>query len=98
MSTDPFATLGLSSGATDEEIRAKYLQLVRENPPDRAPERFAEIRAAYEDLRDPARHLADQIFQLDCRASVADLKAAVRERLGSPQLTLDALLALADPS
>lgn len=98
MSNDPFQTLGLEPNANDAEIRARYLQLVRENPPDRAPERFAQIRAAYDELRDPARHLSAQIFRLEARESIADLKAEVRARLRAPQLTLDSLLALADPS
>ena len=53
---DPYETLGLPQHAAEAEIRSRYLQLVREFPPDRA-ERFAEIRAAYDALRDPVRLL-----------------------------------------
>ena len=38
---DPYETLGLSPDAGESEIRRRYLELVREFPPDRAPERFA---------------------------------------------------------
>ena len=43
---DPYVQLGLPPSADETEIRRRYLELVRQFPPDRAPERFAEIRAA----------------------------------------------------
>ena len=54
---DPYETMGLSPQADEREIRDRYLDLVRQFPPDREPERFASIRAAYEQLRDPAVRL-----------------------------------------
>jgi len=57
---DPFAILGTSRYAEDAEIRARYLELVRQYPPDTEPDRFREIRSAYEAARDPlliAAHL-----------------------------------------
>ena len=59
---DPYETLGISPQADEKEIRDRYLELVREFPPDRAPERFASIRAAYEQLRDPAVRLRSLLF------------------------------------
>ena len=59
---DPYETLGLNTDAGEAEIRRRYLELVREFPPDRAPERFTAIHAAYEALRDPARRLHAQLF------------------------------------
>jgi len=94
--SDPYEVLNLAPNASAEEIRACYLQLVRENPPDRAPERFAEIRAAYDDLRDPARQLAAQLFRLDGHESLDDLQGAIRLRLRTERLSLTSLLSLAD--
>jgi len=48
----PYLVLGLSPDVPEAEIRRRYLQLVRENPPERAPDRFQRITAAYEALRD----------------------------------------------
>jgi hypothetical protein len=54
---DPFAVLGLDSGAdlTDDEVRAVWRQVAAATHPDRAdggdPERFAAAAAAYTDLR-----------------------------------------------
>lgn len=60
--TDHLQTLGLSSGASQAEIRAAYLELARKYHPDKvehmgeefrsmAEERFKSIQAAYEGLR-----------------------------------------------
>lgn len=54
---DPYATLGLERSASAEEIKRAYFALVRANPPERNPEQFKRIRAAYERLRDPALRL-----------------------------------------
>lgn len=53
---DPHAVLSISQAATLEEIRTRYLQLVRDNPPDREPERFREIHHSYQMLCDPLMH------------------------------------------
>jgi curved DNA-binding protein CbpA len=49
---DPFAVLDLPEDADDQAIQKRYLALVRRHSPERAPERFAELRAAYERIRD----------------------------------------------
>jgi len=58
---DPWAVLGLDVGATDEQVRAAYIEKVRRHPPDRDQERFEQVRDAYELLRDP-RSRAKQTF------------------------------------
>jgi curved DNA-binding protein CbpA len=49
----PHRILGVAANAGADEIRAAYLAKVRQFPPDRDPERFREIHAAYELLNDP---------------------------------------------
>lgn len=93
---DSHAVLNLPPNASVEEVRARYLQLVRENPPERAPERFAEIRAAYDDLRDPARQLSAQLFSFRSQDTLDSLQDAVRGKLVHERLTLESLLSLAD--
>lgn len=44
-------TLGIDHTACDREIRERYLALVRQYPPERAPEKFQQITRAYEALR-----------------------------------------------
>lgn len=59
---DPNEILGVAADAPDEDIRAAYLNKVKEFPPDRAPEEFERIRDAYDAVRDP-RKRARALFQ-----------------------------------
>lgn len=51
--TDPFETLGLPQTATQEEVRERYLELVKENPPEKNPEEFGRINEAYKLAKNP---------------------------------------------
>jgi curved DNA-binding protein CbpA len=90
---DPYATLGLARSASAEEIKRAYFALVRANPPERNPEQFKRIRAAYERLRDPAQRCeADMLLlqpwpqptrrrrqpKLDLAVSPAEILATLR--------------------
>ncbi len=50
---DPYTVLGVGHTASLEEIKKAYFALVRQHPPEKDPEEFKRIRAAYEQLRDP---------------------------------------------
>jgi hypothetical protein len=52
-SADPFTVLGLSRDAGEAEVRARYLELVKQYPPERDPDKFREVRAAFEAAQDP---------------------------------------------
>ena len=60
--TDPFQVLESPPDADDAAIRARYLELVRRWPPEQAPERFAAVRAAYEQVRDRDARLRHRLF------------------------------------
>ena len=77
--SDPYEVLGLADDADEAEIRRRYLELVRQSPPDREPERFAAVRAAYDEVRDPVRRLEAQLFRVD------DERLARRARGGPPR-------------
>ncbi len=63
MSADPYAVLGLTRQATALEVKEAYFKLVHDYPPERDPEGFQRIRAAYEALRTPtARAHTDRQF------------------------------------
>jgi curved DNA-binding protein CbpA len=94
--SDPYEVLGLPRDADDEAIRRRYLELVRESPPDRAPERFAAVRAAYDAVRDPARRLSAQLFESATTDSLDAIAADLRARLREARLPLAMLLALAE--
>lgn len=49
---NPYRVLGVDRTADERAIKRAYFGLLREFPPDKHPERFKEIRAAYELLSD----------------------------------------------
>jgi molecular chaperone DnaJ len=59
MVSDPYKVLGLSPGASDEEVKAAYRKLAKKYHPDlnpgnqRAADRMNEINAAYEQIKNP---------------------------------------------
>ncbi|MEM6468850.1 MAG: hypothetical protein AAF802_04725 [Planctomycetota bacterium] len=63
IATSAFEILGVPTDATEEEIRAGYLEQVKANPPERDPAAFRTIQAAYEVARDPIS-LAKSILSL----------------------------------
>jgi curved DNA-binding protein CbpA len=90
---DAREVLGIPLNAGEEEIRAAYVQKVKEHPPDRSPEQFEKIRDAYETLRDPRRRMRDMLLSADPEASLATLIAgeANERRFAGPQPWLDVL-------
>ena len=62
LAVDPYRTLGLDRRASEAEIKRAYFQLVRQFPPEQAPEKFQEIRQAYDLLRVPETKAAIDLF------------------------------------
>ncbi len=49
---DYYGILGIARGASEKDIKAAYLKLLRKHPPEKDPEGFKRIRQAYETLID----------------------------------------------
>ena len=94
---DPYEVLGVSADATEEQIRQRYLALVREFPPEQEPKRFAEIRDAYDQLRDPVVSLERRLFNLTAVDTFDTLLAAERQRQRARRLPTPVLLSLGEP-
>jgi curved DNA-binding protein CbpA len=91
--SDPYAIFGLSPDADDETIRRRYLELVKENPPEQRPEQFAAIRRAYEQLKDLDTRLRYRLFEAGKEESIDRIIKEVLCRSPRPRLTLEALRA-----
>lgn len=62
--TDPYAVLELTPAASQDEIKQAYFRLVRAYPPDREPEKFKQIRAAYDQLKTPEKRRETDMLRL----------------------------------
>lgn len=62
--SDPYKVLGLERQATDAQVKRAYFQLVRAYPPEREPDMFKKVRAAYERLQTPERRARTGLFLL----------------------------------
>lgn len=62
--TSPYQILCVSEQSTDAEIKAAYLQQVKNNPPDRDQNRFQQIQQAYETIKNHESRLSYALFHL----------------------------------
>ena len=60
---DAYDVLGLPDDSDDATIRRRYLELVRQFTPEHHPQKFAEVRAAYERLKDLNTRLRHRLFE-----------------------------------
>ena len=93
---EPHLILGISPDADEAALRRRYLELVRQNPPEKCPDRFAEIREAYEQLKDPVSRLKSQLFQVRLSESLDDVVADLRSRVQTARIPTETLLSLAE--
>lgn len=91
--TDPYAVLQLASDSDDEAIRRRYLDLVKQHPPERDPEKFAAIRSAYECLRDLDTRLSYRLFEAGQHESLDVLIEEITCQSSRRRLSLETLLA-----
>jgi curved DNA-binding protein CbpA len=73
---DPYKELGLDRKVDQEQIKKAYFQLVRQYPPETEPERFQQIRSAYEQLRTSERRELADLFLLQPPPEKPDLPKA----------------------
>jgi curved DNA-binding protein CbpA len=62
---DPLSVLGLAEPTSDEQVKKAYLTLIRQYSPERDPERFQQIRSAYEAASTEKRRLSFALFHRD---------------------------------
>ncbi len=91
---DPYATLGVESDADDETIRRRYLELVRQYPPEQHPERFAAVRAAYEKLKDIDARVRHRLFEQGKRDGIEELIEELACRMPRRRYSLQSLLSM----
>src|SRR6266849_6498734 len=90
--TDAYTILGVSDESDDEAIRRRYLELVRQFPPEHQPERFAAVRAAYESLRDLDTRLRYRLFESGKRDTVEAILEEIECQSPRRRLSMATLL------
>jgi tetratricopeptide (TPR) repeat protein len=60
-----YAVLNVRKGASEQDIKAAYVELVKRYDPEKHTERFMVIQSAYERLRDPKRRAKEDVFTLN---------------------------------
>lgn len=73
----PYLVLGLSHNSSDQEIRQRYLELVRAHPPSREPKRFQQIQDAYDQIKERRDRVRDYIFGSDRYDSFSEFLSAL---------------------
>jgi curved DNA-binding protein CbpA len=91
---DPYKILGLSAESDDEAIRRRYLELVKQFPPEHHPEKFARIRAAYESLRDLTTRVRYRLFEAGKNESLDAIIEELECPTSRPRVSLQTLLSL----
>jgi len=89
---DPYQVFGLPADSDDDTIRRRYLELVRQFPPERHPEKFASIRAAYEALKDVTTRLRQRLFEAGKNESVDAIIEELACRNQRPRLSLQQMM------
>jgi curved DNA-binding protein CbpA len=93
--TDPYQVLGLPPDSDDETIRRRYLELVRQFSPEHHPEKFAAVRAAYEQLRDMDTRLRYRLFEAGKNETVDALIEELSCQKARQRVSLKTLLSIA---
>ncbi|MBI4602566.1 MAG: J domain-containing protein [Planctomycetes bacterium] len=88
---NPYRVLDVPDGADDQEVRAAYLALVRRFPPERAPEEFGRLRAAYAALRDARSRLRFFLFEPSAGESIDEWLEELRCETNGSRLSLEKL-------
>lgn len=75
---NPYKVLGVDQSASDETIKSAYLERVKAHPPERDPEIFQRIRAAYESIENRRARVAFRLFD-STLPTLDDLMESARE-------------------
>jgi curved DNA-binding protein CbpA len=94
---DAYAVLGVAPDADDETIRRRYLELIREFPPEHNAERFAAIRMAYEKVKDIDARVRYRLFEAGREDTIEAIIEEVACRTPRRRIGLKELLSAERP-
>jgi curved DNA-binding protein CbpA len=92
---DPYTVLGVPPDADDDAIRRRYLELARTFTPEQHPEKFAAVRAAYDQVKTLDARAAYRLFEAGREDTIDALIEEAACRTPRPRVSLTALTAAA---
>jgi curved DNA-binding protein CbpA len=92
--SDPYQVLDLPADSDDEAIRRRYLELVRQFSPEKHPEKFAAVRAAYEKLKDLDTRLRYRLFEAGKNETIEAIIEELACRTKRRRVSLETLLSV----
>ena len=96
--TDPYIILGVPADSDDAAIRRRYLELVKQFPPESQPEKFAAIRQAYESMKDLETRLRYRLFEAGRQETILAIIEELACRSTRRRMSLTQLMALTPAS
>ncbi len=94
---DAYTTLGVPPDATDDAIRKRYLELVKQYPPEQQPEMFAKIREAYDALKDLDARTMHRLFGYGKSETLESIIEEAACRTSRRRIGLNTLVSAATP-
>ncbi len=91
---NPYDVLEIDASASDDEVRRRYLALVRCYSPEREPEAFQRIQRAYDTARSESARLRFLLFDLSHGESLEEWMEEIRCQEREKRLGLDEIRAL----
>ena len=70
--TNAFVVLGVSSEATDSELREAYLSKIKEHPKDKDPDGFERVKKAWKKVREPIVKAMETLDYIDPDQTIAE--------------------------
>ncbi len=94
---DPYTLLGVPLEATDDAIRKRYLELVKQYPPEQQPEMFAKIREAYDALKDLEARTMYRLYEYGKNETIESIIEEAACRTSRRRIGLNTLVSAATP-
>lgn len=89
-----YKILGITPPCSAAELRKRYLEMVKQFPPETNPEKFSQIHAAYEQLRNPFESLKKMLTEPELDDSIGAMITTLTEDIQKKRMPTPQLLAM----
>ena len=86
-----YQILEIPKESSDDEIKIAYIRLVKLHPPEHDPDKFIQVRKAYENLKDPVKRAREDLFTFNFIHDSFRLSSSTPQNLGDINREMDDL-------